>query len=193
VRIERLRAEHGVRIEWVHFPLHPETPPEGRSLADLFAGRNLDRKAMHAQMKARMDAEGLPYGERTMTYNSRLAQELGKWADTQPGGEALHDALFRAYFVEARDISKPAVLLEIAARAGLPVEAAREVLERRSFAAAVDADWQLSRELGITGVPTFVAGRWGVVGAQPYEALVGLVERAGRPAAPRGSEEEPSP
>jgi predicted DsbA family dithiol-disulfide isomerase len=128
-----------------------------------------------------------------MTYNSRLAQELGKWADTQPGGEALHDALFRAYFVEARDISKPAVLLEIAARAGLPVEAAREVLERRSFAAAVDADWQLSRELGITGVPTFVAGRWGVVGAQPYEALVGLVERAGRPAAPRGSEEEPSP
>jgi predicted DsbA family dithiol-disulfide isomerase len=178
VRIEKLRAEHGVRIEWVHFPLHPETPPEGRSLADLFAGRNVDRKAMHAQMKARMDAEGLPYGERTMTYNSRLAQELGKWADTQPGGDALHDALFRAYFVEARDISKTAVLLEIAARAGLPVEAAREVLERRTFQAAVDADWQLSRELGITGVPTFVAGRWGVVGAQPYEALVRLVERA---------------
>jgi predicted DsbA family dithiol-disulfide isomerase len=178
VRIEKLRAEHGVTIEWVHFPLHPETPPEGRSLADLFAGRNLDRKAMHAQMKARMDAEGLPYGERTMTYNSRLAQELGKWADTQPGGEALHDALFRAYFVEARDISKPAVLLEIAGQVGLPVEAAREVLERRTFEAAVDADWALSRALGITGVPTFVAGRWGVVGAQPYEALERLVERA---------------
>src|SRR5262245_61100854 len=137
---------------------------------------------MHAQMKARMDAEGLPYGERTMTYNSRLAQELGKWADTQPGGEALHDALYRAYFVEARDISKPAVLLEIAGRVGLPVEAAREVLERRTFQAAVDADWALSRELGITGVPTFVAGRWGVVGAQPYETLVQLVERARTPA-----------
>ena len=102
----------------MHFPLHPETPAEGRSLADLFAGRNVDRKAMHAQMKARMDAEGLPYGERTMTYNSRLAQELGKWADTQPGGEAIHDALFRAYFVEARDISQPEVLLEIAEQVG---------------------------------------------------------------------------
>jgi predicted DsbA family dithiol-disulfide isomerase len=67
---------------------------------------------MHAQMKARMDAEGLPYGERAMTYNSRLAQELGKWAVTQPSGEAIHDALFRAYFVEARAISRPAVLLE---------------------------------------------------------------------------------
>ena len=77
MRIERLKVEHDVKIEWVHFPLHPDTPAEGRSLADLFAGRNVDRKAMHAQMKARMDAEGLPYGERTMTYNSRLAQELG--------------------------------------------------------------------------------------------------------------------
>jgi predicted DsbA family dithiol-disulfide isomerase len=138
VRIERLRTEHDVKIAWVHFPLHPDTPAEGRSLGDLFARRNVDRKAMHAQMKARMDAEGLPYGERTMTYNSRLAQELGKWADTQPGGEAIHDALFRAYFVEARDISKPEVLLDIAGAVGLSADAAREVLERRTFKAAVE-------------------------------------------------------
>jgi predicted DsbA family dithiol-disulfide isomerase len=178
VRIEKLRVEHNVKVEWVHFPLHPETPAEGRSLAELFAGRNVDRKAMHAQMKARMDAEGLPYGERTMTYNSRLAQELGKWADTQPGGEAIHDALFRAYFVETRDISQPAVLLYIVRQVGLSIDAAREVLEKRTFKDAVDADWELSREYGITGVPTFVAGRYGVVGAQPYEALEQLVRKA---------------
>jgi predicted DsbA family dithiol-disulfide isomerase len=178
VRIEKLKAEHNVKVEWVHFPLHPETPAEGRLLADLFAGRNMDRKAMHAAMKARMDAEGLPYGERTMTYNSRLAQELGKWADTQPGGEALHDAFFRAYFVDARDISQPAVLLEIAASVGLPIDGAREVLEKRTFKGAVDADWALSRRYGVTGVPTFVAGGYGVVGAQPYEALEKLVLKA---------------
>jgi predicted DsbA family dithiol-disulfide isomerase len=181
VRIEKLRVEHNVKIEWVHFPLHPETPAEGRSLADLFAGRNVDRKAMHAQMKARMDAEGLPYGERTMTYNSRLAQELGKWADTQPGGEALHDAFFRAYFVEARDISQPAVLLDIVERVGLSVDGAREVVEKRTFKTAIDADWALSRRYGITGVPTFVVGRYGVVGAQPYEALEELVVKATGP------------
>ena len=178
MRIEKLKTEHDVKVEWVHFPLHPDTPAEGRALADLFAGRNMDRKAMHAQMKERMDAEGLPYGERTMTYNSRLAQELGKWADTQPGGEALHDALFRAYFVEARDISQPAVLLEIAQQVGLPAAGARDVLEQRTFKAAVDADWKLSREYGVTGVPTFVAGRQGVVGAQPYQALEQLVKKA---------------
>ena len=178
MRIEKLKAEHNVQVEWVHFPLHPETPPEGRPLADLFAGRNVDRQAMHAQMKARMDAEGLPYGERTMTYNSRLAQELGKWADTQPGGEAIHDALFRAYFVEARDISQPAVLLDVVRQVGLSVDAAREVLEKRTFKDAVDADWNLSRQYGVTGVPTFVVGRYGVVGAQPYEALEQLVRKA---------------
>lgn len=178
MRIEKLKAEHHVKVEWVHFPLHPDTPAEGRSLEDLFAGRKVDRKTMHAQMKARMDAEGLPYGERTMTYNSRLAQELGKWADTQPGGEAIHDALFRAYFVEARDISQPAVLLDIVERVGLSVDGARVALETRAFQAAVDADWELSRRYGVTGVPTFVAGGSGVVGAQPYEALEELVREA---------------
>jgi predicted DsbA family dithiol-disulfide isomerase len=178
VRIERLRKEHGVKVELVHFPLHPETPAEGRSLQELFAGRGYDIPKMQAQMRARMAAEGLPYGERTMTYNSRLAQELGKWADSQPGGEAIHDALFRAYFVDARNIGDPEVLAQIAESVGLPGDKAREVLRTRSFKAAVDADWQKSREYGVTGVPTFVAGGRGVVGAQPYEMLERLVEEA---------------
>ena len=167
-----------MKVKWVHFPLHPDTPQEGRSLEDLFRGRGYDIEKMQAQMRARMEAEGLPYGKRSMTYNSRLAQELGCWADTQPGGEAIHDALFRAYFVETRNIGDPEVLVEIAKAAGLPADKAREVLEKRSFREAVDADWEKSHEYGVTGVPTFVIGRNGVVGAQPYEALEQLVEQA---------------
>lgn len=169
-------------MQWVHFPLHPDTPSQGRSLADLFAGRGYDIPKMQAQMRARMAAEGLPYGERTMTYNSRLAQELGKWADSKPGGEAIHDALYRAYFVDARDISHPDVLVEIAESVGLPGDEARKVIETRSHQAAVDADWARARALGITGVPTFVAGGHGVVGAQPYETLEQLVKEAARSA-----------
>jgi len=178
VRIERLRKEHGVRIKWVHFPLHPDTPQEGRSLEDLFAGRGYDIPKMQAQMRARMEAEGLPYGTRTMTYNSRLAQELGAWAETQPGGDAIHDALFRAYFVDARNIGDPEVLVEIAKSVGLDAEKAREVIEQRTFKQAVDADWMKSHQYGVTGVPTFVVGRHGVVGAQPYEALEELLKQA---------------
>ena len=58
---------------------------------------------MNQRMVELMRAEGLPYGERTHTYNSRLAQELGKWADAC-GVEAIHDILYRAYFVENRNI-----------------------------------------------------------------------------------------
>jgi predicted DsbA family dithiol-disulfide isomerase len=179
VRIERLRKEHGVRVKWIHFPLHPDTPQAGRSLEDLFAGRGYDVPKMQAQMRARMQAEGLPYGTRTMTYNSRLAQELGAWADSQPGGEAIHDAMFRAYFVDARNIGDPEVLVEIAASVGLPAAQAREVIEKRTHKAAIDADWEKSRRYGVTGVPTFVIGSNGVVGAQPYEALEALVKQAG--------------
>jgi predicted DsbA family dithiol-disulfide isomerase len=133
---------------------------------------------MYVRMKALMDEEGLPYGRRTHTFNSRLAQELGKWADTQSGGEAIHDALFRAYFVDGHNIGDPEVLIEIAESAGLDPAGAREVLEQRTFSAAVDEDWARSRRYGITGVPTFVAGGYGVVGAQPYETLEHLVQRA---------------
>lgn len=167
-----------MQVKFVHFPLHPDTPQQGRSLAELFAGRGYDIDKMQAQMRTRMAAEGLPYGERKMTFNSRLAQELGKWAETQPGGEAIHDALFHAYFVNGRNIGDPEELVRIAASVGLPADQARNVIETRSYKAAIDADWDKSRSYGVTGVPTFVAGGRGVGGAQPYEALERLVQEA---------------
>ena len=181
MRIEKLQQTYDIEPVLVHFPLHPETPAEGREMAAFYAERKLDPAAMYARMKGLMDQEGLPYGRRTHTYNSRLAQELGKWADTQPGGSALHDALYKAYFVDARNIGDPEVLVEIAQAVELSPEAARAVLTERRFKDAVDADWAKSRHYGVTGVPTFVAGGHGVVGAQPYEVLEQLLDAVGVP------------
>jgi predicted DsbA family dithiol-disulfide isomerase len=174
-----LKRDFAIEARLVHFPLHPETPSEGRSMEELYRGRDIDPEAMYRRMKGLMDVEGLPYGRRTHTYNSRLAQEFGTWADTQPGGAALHDALYRAYFVEARNIGDVEVLIALAQAAGLDGEEARKVLAERRFKAAVDADWAKSRQYGVTGVPTFVAGGYGVVGAQPFEVLRELVTKAG--------------
>jgi predicted DsbA family dithiol-disulfide isomerase len=179
VRVEKLKAAYDVETVLVHFPLHPDTPIEGRSMAESYAQRGIDPEAAYQRMKQLMDAEGLPYGRRTHTYNSRLAQELGKWADTQPGGEAIHDRLYKAYFVEAKNLADVDLLVDIAASVGLQADEARAALEERRFKEAVDADWAKSHRYGVTGVPTFVAGRYGVVGAQPYEALEELVQRAG--------------
>lgn len=149
-------------------------------MTDLFAGRSeTEMKARQDQMKSLMEQEGLPYGERTHTYNSRLAQEIGAWADTQEGGNVMHDALYRAYFVNTKNIGDPDVLLEIVEANGLSVNEARKVLEERTFKDVVDGDWSKSREYGVTGVPTFVAAGHGVVGAQPYDTLEKFLESVG--------------
>ena len=67
---------------------------------------------------------------------------------------------------------------EIFASMRSPAGEAREVIEKRTYQAAVDADWEKSRRYGVTGVPTFVAGNSGVAGAQPYEVLEQLVKEA---------------
>jgi predicted DsbA family dithiol-disulfide isomerase len=134
---------------------------------------------MHNRMKALMDAEGLPYSRRTHTYNSRLAQELAKWADMKPGREAIHGALYRAYFASLRNIGDAGVLVDVAQSVGLPPEAVHDVLVNRTFEKAVDADWEKARRDGITGVPSFVAGTYKLVGAHPYEALAQFLTAAG--------------
>jgi predicted DsbA family dithiol-disulfide isomerase len=93
--------------------------------------------------------------------------------------EAIHSALYRAYFVEGRNIGDLEVLVDIASRVGLPPEIARVVLSQRTFKDAVDGDWEKARRYGITGVPSFVAGRYKVVGAQPYEVLAQQLREAG--------------
>ena len=93
-RIEKLRQNHNVEVQWNYFPLHPDTPANGLLLKDLFAGRNFDLDAAHARLKTLMDAEGLMFNQRTHTYNSRLAQELA----TGFASDALHSALYKAYF-----------------------------------------------------------------------------------------------
>ena len=137
------------------------------------------RVAQQAQMKNLMAQEGLPYGSRTMTYNSRLAQELAKWSDGQPHGHAMHTRLYQAYFVDGKNIGKLSELLQVTQVAGFSVEEAKEVLENRHFKEAVDEDWQRAAQMGVTGVPTFVAGQYQVVGAQPYEVLEQLIQHAG--------------
>ena len=170
-----MRTSFDVEVVFRAFPLHPETPNSGLTLEELFAGRNIDIAAAQQRMTNLMREEGLPYGERTMTYNSRLAQELAAWAVTQPGGNAIHDALFRAYFVDGKNLAEQNILLDIADRLGLSRETADEVMTSRSYREAVDADWQRSREVGITGVPTYVCDGKGLVGAHPYESLAQLI------------------
>lgn len=174
MRTDRLQQEYGIRLRWSCFPLHPETPTEGRELADLFAGR----EAMIRDMQIRLQqaaAEGLPMKERSRTYNSRLAQELGKWAEEQGHGDRFRHAVYRAYFVMGVNIAHAEELVRIAAEAGLPADEAQRVLAERRCAAAVDADWQRAVEMRITAVPTHLCGGKRLTGFAPYDDFLRLI------------------
>jgi predicted DsbA family dithiol-disulfide isomerase len=174
-RVEKLKRNFKIEVQWVYFPLHPDTPAEGLPLKDLFAGRGIDIEAAHARLKTLMDAEGLVFNARTHTYNSRLAQELAKGFDS----DALREALYKGYFEYGKNLGDVEVLVEIARSCGIDPAVARDALTERTFKEAVDADWAKARGYGITGVPSFVAGNQKVVGAHPYEVLERLVIAAG--------------
>lgn len=167
--VARLEQEFPVDIQWVPFPLHPSTPQEGMTLDELFAGR--DMSAAQAHLEKLINEAGLEYGFRNMTYNTRLAQELGKWANTQSGGKAIHTALYRAYFVEGLNLADEQVLLDTAASIGLDRNEAARVLKERPFSQAVDEDWQRARNFQISGVPAFVCEGYLLSGCQPYDEL----------------------
>ena len=130
---------------------------------------------MIADLKRVAKDLGLPFGDRTMTYNSRLAQEMGLWAQSRGKGHEFHLAVFKAYFVDGRNLARKEVLMELVASCGLDPVQGESVLDNRSFSDAVDADWALSRQSGIQAAPTFVYGFQRLVGAQPYLALKNLV------------------
>jgi len=154
---------------------------EGRALADLFAGREAMFADMSSRLSALMAAEGLEYGDRSVTYNSRRAQELAAWGDELGATDALHDELFRAYFVLGLNLAEPETLVNAAKSAGLDPDEALAVVEDGRYQATISAHWRRASQAGVTGVPTFTAAGFGVVGAQPYETLEQLMARAGVP------------
>lgn len=137
----------------------------------------VDAGKVVAQLKETAARFGVPFGDRSMTYNSRLAQELGLWAESLGKGHEFHDHAFRVYFVEGRNLARREVLLDMAGHVGLDRAEAEKVLDERRFREAVDRDWELSRGKGVTAVPTFFMGLDRLVGAQSYETLEIMVKK----------------
>jgi len=137
----------------------------------------MDIDKVMEKLRAMANRFGLPMGDRKMTYNSRLAQELGLWAESRGKGYAFHENAFRVYFVDGKNLTEKAVLLDMARAVGLDPEEAESVLDQRLFKSAVDQDWELSMAKGVTAVPTFFMGQDRLVGAQSYEILENLVKK----------------
>jgi predicted DsbA family dithiol-disulfide isomerase len=179
VRIEEAKKNYDIEVRWIAFPLHPETPEEGLTLEELFAGKSIDIEKVRERLRQVANELGLPWGERKKTFNSRLAQELAKWAESKGKGDPFNQAIFRAYFFDGINIGKVDELVGMANSIGLPEKEARSILELRTFKEAVDFDWFRSHAFGITAVPTFLASERTIIGFPTDELLDQFLKACG--------------
>ena len=166
---------HPFTIEWHPFQLNPDMPGEGMGRRDYLEGKFGGKEAAvraYAPVVEHAKAAGLTINLEAMqrTPNTINAHRLIHWAGIEGRQTAAVSALFKAYFVDARDIGDVEVLADIAD--GIEMDAA---VVARLLASDVDIDDirardDHSRKMGITSVPTFiVAGQHAVPGAQPPE------------------------
>jgi len=190
--LKELDGEIAAEIRWRPFELNPQMPPEGEE-QEAHLKRKYGRPAeegarIRGQMKAIAEGAGvsLSYegeGEAppAMMWNTRDCHKLLALALEQAGPAVqteLKLALFRAHFNERSNLGDRAVLLDIAAAAGLHREAARAALDDADLEARVIAEEQQAWDLNISGVPAMiVANKFLIPGAQSPEVYVNALRR----------------
>ena len=178
--LERLEGEVEVDVVWHPFEIHPEVPEEGMPADQLgYPPEQWERMVVHLRTQA--EAEGLEVGHLTRVSNTHRALAAGTWVQEEYPDRfgAFHEAIFRAYFGEGRDIGDPAVLRGVAGAVGVDAAALDAALESGRYDTLIRQTGERARRLGITGTPTYVfAGRYGAVGAQPAEVLEDVARKA---------------
>lgn len=161
-----------IALDWLPYELNDATPPEGIVLVDYYGVSQRKIALLQASIKRRAAEVGLPYNAPEVICSTRKAHLLGEYARAQGQLAPLHRALFRAHFVDGRNLADDEVLGKLAEGAGLDPRGALAALDDPRYEEAFDASLRRAEELGITGVPTFlVDGRYKIVGAQPYTEL----------------------
>ena len=188
-RFEHALAEFehrdGLEIVWRSFELDPAAPPHhGVPAVELLAKKYRVPVEQARTMNARLQGEGAKEGlaldlERVQVGNTFDAHRLIHFAAAAGRRDEVVERLFAAYLTHGEVVSDPAVLVRIAAEAGLDADAARAALESGAHADAVRADEARARAFGISGVPFFaIDERYGVSGAQPPEVILDALRRA---------------
>ncbi|AUR03546.1 DSBA oxidoreductase-like protein [Phaeobacter inhibens] len=168
-------GDHPFVIEWHPFQLNPDMPREGMDrrsyLEAKFGGKEGAVKA-YAPVVEHASAAGLEINFEAMERapNTLDAHRLIHWAGIEGKQSAVVDALFDAYFVQAKDIGDAEILADIAEVAGMDRAVTLRLLSGDTDAEEIRNRDAHSREMGVTSVPTFVvANQHAVPGAQQPE------------------------
>ncbi len=175
-------GDHPFLIEWHPFQLNPDMPADGMDrrayLEAKFGGKEGAVQAYapvvdHAEQAGlKINFEGIQ-----RTPNTLNAHRLIHWAGIEQRQTPMVSALFKAYFVDGRDIGDPETLTAIAGEVGLDAAMTAELLNRDADADDIRARDAHARDRGVTGVPTFIlANQHVLTGAQPPELWAQVIE-----------------
>ena len=165
-----MKKEFDIREIWQPYEIHPETPLNGVLLSERFPNVNLEE--FFYDLNARGKAFDARFGQITLLSNSGAALEASEFAKDQGRFHELHDALFRAYFTEARDIGDKEVLYAAASEVGLDITAMEDALKAGRYRSHLESATARGRKLGVSAVPAFVINDVHVMtGAQPLETF----------------------
>ncbi|MBD8050769.1 DsbA family oxidoreductase [Limnohabitans radicicola] len=178
--LTRLQGEVQAELHFQPFELNPHMPAGGQDLTEHITEKYGSTPEQQALMRENIRQRGAEVGfafapgGRGRVYNTFNAHRLLHWAAAQGEGKqrALKKALLASYQGRAECIEDDAVLLQAVQDAGLPVDAAREVLASQAFADEVRAQERYYQQAGIHSVPAVIINdRHLLSGGQPAEVF----------------------
>jgi predicted DsbA family dithiol-disulfide isomerase len=180
--IAELADEVEVTVRYQPYLLHPDVPAEGIDLQEMLREKyGTDPRAIFDRVEAAARDEGIPLDldKQPRAYNTTAAHTLLRHAYDRGTQAALSDALFSAYFLDARDVTDTAVLVELATEHGFTAEEVEQLVRDEEELDLTRFEAQRAGAQGIRGVPFFVLdNRFALSGAQPAEAFREAIARA---------------
>ncbi len=173
--------DHPFEISWKPFQLNPEMPAQGmdrREYLERKFGGQQGAMQVYGQIAAAAEATGLEidFEKMTRTPNTIDAHRLIYWAGVEGVQNALVKVLFNGFFKEGWDISDHKILVEAAVLAGMDGKMTARLLKSDAEVEQTRSSDTQAREMGVTGVPTFlIDGQYVVTGAREPEFWVDLI------------------
>ncbi|PWJ39146.1 DsbA family oxidoreductase [Sediminitomix flava] len=176
-RLEKALAENKdimAEITWHPFQLHPDVAKGQNLNAAEFLGNKYQRdpQPMIDQMQQVADQEGVEMNfDKVLNIPNTLdAHRLMHYAREEKKDTELSLTLFKAYFVEGKDMENKDILVECGKQAGLSEEAISKFDSSEEALQSVIAEETQFRNAGVSAVPTFIINdKFMIQGAQPAE------------------------
>lgn len=159
-RLMRLRDSYDLKINWCFLEIHPETSAEGEPI-DSLQYPSQQWQQMLANLTRIAKEENIPLSQLTFITNSKDALLLSE-ASKQCGREkfyALHENLFRAYFVEGKNIGNRNTLKEIALSNGIEEKIIESAWTDDIHQKQLLSNFESARTHNIQSVPSFIFGQ----------------------------------